>query len=96
MAQGYLDQVLFTQQKNELMAQADAFRTETEMLQNASGEENERIRSLQKLIAFTAHSPMLQSFDEAIFTEYTDRIIIYSRHEAGFVMKCGLTLKERM
>lgn len=96
MAQGYLDQVLFTQQRNELMAQADAFRTEIEMLQSASGKENERLQNLQKLVSFTGHSPMLETFDEEIFTEFADRIIIYSRREAGFVMKCGLTLRERM
>ena len=96
MAQGYLDQIIFTQQKNELMTQTEACKTEIEMLQNSSGQASTRIVELQKLLHFTEHADMLQAFEEELFTEYADRIIIYSREEIGFELKCGLTLRERM
>ena len=96
MAQGYLDQIIFTQQKNELMMQTEACKTEIEMLQNNSGQASTRIVELQKLLHFTEHADMLQSFEEELFTEYADRIIVYSREEVGFELKCGLTLRERM
>ena len=96
MAQGYLDQIIFTQQKNELMTQTEACKTEIEMLQNSSGQASTRIAELQKLLHFTEHTDMLQEFRETLFTEYADHIIVYSREEVGFELKCGLTLRERM
>lgn len=96
MAQGYLDQIIFTQQKNELMTQTEACKNEIEMLQSNSGQASARIVELQKLIHFTEHANMLQAFSEKLFTEYADRIIVYSREEVGFELKCGLTLRERM
>lgn len=96
MAQGYLDQIIFIQQKNELMTQTEACKNEIEMLQNNSGQASARIVELQKLLHFTEHADMLLAFEEKLFTEYADRIIVYSREEVGFELKCGLTLRERM
>ena len=96
MAQGYLDQIIFTQQKNELMTQTEACKSEIEMLQNGSGQASTRIVELQKLLHFTEHADMLQTFEEELFTEYADHIIVYNREEVGFELKCGLTLRERM
>lgn len=96
MSQGYLDQIIFTQQKNELMMQTEACKTEIEMLQNNSGQASTRVVELQKLLHFTENADMLHEFEEELFTEYADRIIVYSREEVGFELKCGLTLRERM
>lgn len=96
MAQGYLDQIIFTQQKNELMTQTEACKNEIEMLQNNSGQASARIVELQKLLHFTEHADMLLAFEEKLFTEYANRIIVYSRDEVCFELKCGLTLRERM
>lgn len=96
MAQGYLDQVIFTGQKNELMTKTQAVQREIETLQNTGGRNQEHITELQKLIHFTEKNSMLQEFSEDLFTEYADGIIVYSRNEIGFVLKCGLTLRERI
>lgn len=96
MAQGYLDQIIFTTQKNELMTQTEACRNEIEMLQNTSGRDSIRLVELKKLLHFTEHTAMLQKFEEKLFTQYADRIIVYSRNEVGFELKCGLILRERM
>ncbi len=39
---------------------------------------------------------MLTAFDSGLFEEYVNRIMVYSRTEIGFEMKCGITLKERL
>lgn len=39
---------------------------------------------------------MLTDFDEVLFENTVDRIIVLSREEIAFELKCGLTLKERM
>ncbi len=38
---------------------------------------------------------MLTSFDAVLFERFVDRIIVYSRREIGFELKCGITLRER-
>lgn len=39
---------------------------------------------------------MLDAFDEELFEQTVDRIIVQSRSEFVFELKCGLKLKERM
>jgi len=78
------------------MTQTEACRNEIEMLQNTSSRDSIRLVELKKLLHFTEHTAMLQKFEEKLFTEYADRIIVYSRNEVGLELKCGLILRERM
>jgi len=39
---------------------------------------------------------MIDTFSEQIFNDYIEKIIVFSRVEIGFVLKCGITLRERM
>jgi len=96
MAQGYLDQAIYIGQQNELMTQTKGLQQEIDTLQNGGNRSYEQLKELKKLLRFTEKSPMLQDFSEELFTEYADRIIIYSRNFIGFELKCGLTLKERI
>jgi len=96
MAQGYLDQIIFTEQKNELMTQTRAIQREIDALQGAGGTYSHQLLEVQKLLRFTERTAMLQEFSEDLFTDYANRVIVYSRHELGFELKCGLTLRERI
>lgn len=96
MAQGYLDQVLFTKQKNDLLAQSENCRARIETLRKTSGKSSQLLTELNRLIHFAEHSEPLTEFDEGLFTQFVDRVIIYSRQELAFELKCGLLLKERM
>ena len=45
------------------------------------------------------HSCILSSdlpYDEDLFKQFVKRIIVFSRDEIGFELKCGLLLRERM
>lgn len=39
---------------------------------------------------------MQTAFDDTLFTRFVHNIIVYSRTEIGFALKCGLTLRERI
>lgn len=39
---------------------------------------------------------MLTEFDEDLFTRFVDRVIVNSRTEIGFDMKCGPVFRERI
>ena len=38
----------------------------------------------------------LVAFDDEAFIQHVSRIIVFSREEIGFILKCGITLRERM
>ena len=39
---------------------------------------------------------MQTAFDDALFTRFVQNIIVYSRTEIGFAMKCGPVFRERI
>lgn len=96
MAQGYLDQLIFIAQKNALMQQTKAYHEEIEMIQNTGGESTSRLEEVQKLLRFTEHADMLQTFQDDVFSSFVESITVYSRNELSFKLKCGLNLKERI
>lgn len=96
MATGYLYQVIFTEQKNALLIRADACRLEIETVQNTSGRASEQIVALQHLLSFAEHTAMQTVFDEVLFAEYVDNVVLLDRETAAFHLKCGLVLQERL
>ena len=51
---------------------------------------------VEALLKFAEKGEMLTAFDGELFGRFVEQIIVYSRTEVGFQMKCGLTLRERM
>lgn len=96
MAQGYIDTVLFTKENNDLLTQADNFQKEIEQLEKNITGASSALTEITTLLRFTERSSMIATFDEELFEKYIDSIVIHSRHEVEFKLKCGLNLKERM
>ena len=94
MGQGYIDQILYTQENNALLSQADGYRQDIEVLNQFMSGSSTRIYETERLLHFCEHADMLKEYDENLFKIFVDHIEVYSRNEIGFVMKCGLTLKE--
>lgn len=96
MTQGIIDPILFNKETNELLSQADSFRDEINALKNAVSGDVTKVTEATALLHFTEKGGILQEFDDALFEEYVNRIIVRSRNEVCFELKCGLTLRERM
>lgn len=96
MAQGYIDQILYNKENNELLVLADNYKAEIDSIQKSCNLDSEIIAALSELLHFTEHSEMLTTFDESLFNSHVNKVIVYSRNEIGFKLKCGLTLKERI
>ena len=96
MAQGYIDQVLFNEEKNRLISQAKQYHAEIKALQRAVSGKVTFADEALFLLHFTEKSAMLYEFDEELFEKTISRISVYSRHEIAFELKCGLILKERI
>lgn len=54
------------------------------------------VKEAAEITKWEAKADMIDSFDETLFIRFVDSIIVYSREEIGFKLKCGLTLKERL
>ena len=96
MTQGIIDQILYSRETNELLSQADSFRDEMEALKNTVSEDVTKVTEATVLLHFAEKGGMVPVFEEELFEKFVSRIIIRSRTEACFELKCGLTLKERM
>lgn len=94
MAQGYIDQILFTQENNALLSQANDFRNDIDALNNSMTGDTTKVYETERLIHFCERGEMLQEYSDDLFKLFVDHIHVYSRQKVGFVMKCGLTFKE--
>lgn len=96
MAQGYIDQVLYSRENNGLLAQCEEFRSEIETLKKSRTTRAVQTAETEKLLKFVEKAEMLEEWNEDFFQQFVDYITVYSRNEIGFVLKCGLTLRERI
>ena len=95
LTQGIIDPVLYNQETNALLSQADGFRDEIEALKNEVSGDVTKVNETTVLIHFCQKSAMLQEFDEDLFERFVKRIIVHSRDDIRFELKRGLILRER-
>lgn len=96
MTKGYLEPALFNKEKNSLAAEAARLIAEKEQLNHSVNGNLTEIEEVNRLLKFVAKAKMLTAYKDELFEKYVERIIVYSRDEVGFKLKCGITLKERL
>ena len=96
MAQGYIDQILYNSESNALMAQADGFRDEINAISGSRSSNVSKVTETEQLLHFAEHGSMVAEFDELLFAKFVDNIRVDSRRQISFILKCGLTLQERI
>lgn len=96
MAQGYIDQIIFTQENNALLAQANDFRSDIEALNRSVTGGTSKFYETERLLHFCERGEMLLEYSEDLFELFVDHIEVYSRQSIGFVLHCGLTFKEKI
>lgn len=96
MAQGYIDQILYNEENNALLSQAEQYRMEINVLSERLSGDTSELEAAMVLLKYAEKAVMLDAFDEKLFDHTVNRILVLSRHAVAFELKCGLTLKERM
>jgi hypothetical protein len=96
MTKGYLEPALFNKEKNSLTAEAARFIAEKEQLNHSVNGNFAKIEEVNHLLKFVAKAKMFKAYKDELFEKYVERIIVYSREEVGFELKCGITLRERL
>lgn len=96
MAKGYIEPALFTQEDNDLSAEADALTAEKERLTNEVSGSYRKTDELVKLAEYVKHACPAHSFDGNLVGVFLERATVVSRTEITFHLKCGLNLTERI
>lgn len=96
MAKGYLEPALFNKEKNSLEAERERLLAEKDQLTRSVNGNFAKVDEVARLLKFATKSKMLTAYEDELFENYVEKIIVFSREEVGFELKCGITLKERL
>lgn len=95
-SKGFIDPVVFAQENDSLVKAYEEMNAERNAIIRQISGGDEKKESLKELLYYTAKGQMLSEFDEELFLQFVDHIIVYSRTEIGFAMKCGPVFRERI
>ena len=93
---GYLEPAVYNKGSNELLQEAARIQRQRESISRFINSDNINLHEVSELLQYTTKAEMLKDFDGELFTRFVERILVYSRTEIGFQLKCGITLKERL
>lgn len=94
MSKGFLEPAIFNEQKIELQRSLTELKEEKIRLHQLINGGVTQIEELKKLLKFLNKKSNIQSFEDEIFENYVEKVIVYSPTAVGFHLKCGITLKE--
>jgi site-specific DNA recombinase len=96
MAKGFLEPVLFNQERNVLDSEMKNLSTEKTNLVSNSTSGVLRANDIKDLIDYVSAENFKGDYTEELFEEFVENIIVNSRDELTFNLKCGLSLKEKV
>lgn len=95
-ARELLDPAVYTKESDILKNEEEKIVAEKIALtQHVCGNHNQQ-EALTRLLKYTAKGQMIKEFDDSLFTEHVDHIVVFERTEIGFAMKCGPVFRERI
>ena len=95
-AQGILEPAIYNEECSALAIEEERLLVEKKNLVSYIGGDRTKLKELEKLMQFTAKGHMIEHFEDEIFSDFVDKIVIESRECTVFYLKCGLQLKERL
>ena len=96
MTKDYLEPAVFKKGNNELLQEAERIKRQKESISRFINSDNINLHEVSELLQYATKSELLNDFDGELFIHFVERILVYSRTEIGFELKCGITLKERL
>ena len=92
----YLEPAMYQKGNNELLQEAEQWQHQKDSLVDFLNDDNKTVHETRELLQYTCKAKMLAGFDEAVFQQFVEQILVYSRTNIGFKLKCGITLRERL
>jgi site-specific DNA recombinase len=96
MTKKYLEPAVYNKSNNELLQEAERLRRQKESITRFLNNDFQNLSEVIALLQFTSRASMMTDFDGELFARFVERVLVYSRAEIGFELKCGITLKERL
>ena len=95
-AQNIIDDVTYLEQTNDIKKRLNTLRSRRLKLLNED-EEEQCIEKIRQLKSFLMESPKgILWYDDRIFTEIIEKVLVVSKNEIEFELKCGFRFKERI
>ena len=96
MSSGYIEPDIYHAERNELLQEADLLNREKQQLTQSISGDLTHLREAEKLQRFLARRTKIAEYDDELFLEYVENIMVQDRVTFTFNMKCGLSLTERV
>ena len=96
MSAGYIEPELYHAERNALLMEADRLSKEKDRISKSINGDLTHLEEAQKLLRFMAKKNNVIEYDDVLMQDYIDRIVVQSRSEVIFELKCGLRLPERL
>ncbi len=96
MAKKYLEPALFNMELRKLDTESETYRQQMETMTSDTEGQSSKIQAVKELLRFASKAEMLTDFNGELFERYVEKVIVLSREELEFELKCGITLRERM
>lgn len=96
VSKGYIERPTFLKEQNELMKEIQEIESKKSGLTGSISNDFDCLENLEELVKFTAINKMATTFEELSFEKYVAEVLVLSRTEVSFKLKCGLNLKERL
>lgn len=93
---GFLDPAVYENESTDLTEKERHLNGERRCISSCLTCGNEKGKALDALIASVSRRKPLTEFDDALFLQHVDHIIVYTRKEIGFSLKCGPVFRERL
>lgn len=95
-AQNIIDDVTYLEQTNDIKKRLNTLRSRRLKLLNED-EEEQCIEKIRQLKSFLMESPKgILWYDDRIFTEIIEKVLVVSKNEIEFELKCGFRFKEKI
>ncbi len=96
LGDGYLDPAFYIPEKNRIRAEREKLEKALDLLDSGTGMQEQAEKTME-MIASLKHSGTLSGeFDETLFTEIVEKVIVNNQSEVEFRLNNGLHLKEKI
>lgn len=96
MSSAILEPAVFNKENNALATELNNLQTEKEVLAGSITSYRKQSEEAQKLLKYLSKCDVITQYNDDIFLEYVEKIVVHSREKVVFSLKCGLNLPERM
>lgn len=96
MTKGFLEPALFSKERNVLDSEMKNLTTEKTNLVMSFTSGTSQADEVKALLEYVSKDKFDGNYTDEAFEKYVENIIVNSRDELTFKLKCGLSLKERV